>query len=79
MLNSVNVRRLQAPARARARAVQGELEVVFHRDTRMDDGRFNNNGWLQELPDPITKMTWENVILISVKTAETLRTRTWDA
>ena len=38
----------------------------------MDDGRYNNNGWLQELPDPITKMTWENVILMSVKTAKEL-------
>ena len=31
----------------------------------MDDGRHNNNGWLQELPDPITKLTWDNAVLIS--------------
>lgn len=49
-----------------------KLEVIFHRDYKMDDGRYNNNGWLQELPDPITKMTWENVILMSVKTAKEL-------
>ncbi len=49
-----------------------KLEVVFHRDYRVDDGRLNNNGWMQELPDPITKMTWENVILLSVKTAKDL-------
>ncbi len=48
---------------------QGKLEVVFHRDYSVDDGRYNNNGWLQELPDPITKITWENVLLMSVKTA----------
>ena len=48
------------------------LEVVFHRDYKMDDGRFSNNGWMQELPDPVTKMTWENVILMSVKTAKEL-------
>ncbi len=48
------------------------LEVVFHRDSRVDDGRYINNGWLQELPDPITKMTWENVILMSVQTAKSL-------
>ncbi len=48
------------------------LEVVFHRDYKVDDGRYNNNGWLQELPDPITKMTWENVILMSYKTAKEL-------
>jgi molybdopterin-containing oxidoreductase family iron-sulfur binding subunit len=51
-----------APSRER-------LEVVFHRDSRVDDGRYNNNGWLQELPDPITKMVWENVILLSRRTA----------
>jgi MoCo/4Fe-4S cofactor protein with predicted Tat translocation signal len=48
------------------------LEVVFHRDYKIDDGRFNNNGWMQELPDPLTKMTWENVILMSVQTAKDL-------
>ena len=45
------------------------LEVIFHRDYRVDDGRFNNNGWLQELPDPVTKITWENVLTMSIKTA----------
>jgi molybdopterin-containing oxidoreductase family iron-sulfur binding subunit len=45
------------------------LEVVFHRDHRMDDGRWNNNGWLQEFPDPVTKATWDGLILISRKTA----------
>ena len=38
----------------------------------MDDGRYNNNGWLHELPDPVTKMVWENVILLSKKTADDL-------
>jgi len=46
------------------------LEVIFHRDYRVDDGRYNNNGWLQELPDPITKIVWENVFLLSQKTWE---------
>jgi molybdopterin-containing oxidoreductase family iron-sulfur binding subunit len=45
------------------------LEVVFHRDLKVDDGRWSNNGWLQEFPDPITKITWDNVVLISRKTA----------
>jgi molybdopterin-containing oxidoreductase family iron-sulfur binding subunit len=48
------------------------LEVVFHRDLKVDDGRYNNNGWLQELPDPITKVTWDNLILVSRKTASEL-------
>jgi len=49
------------------------MDVVFHRDHKMDDGRYNNNGWLQELPDPITKLTWDNAILISPKTADVLK------
>ncbi len=38
----------------------------------MDDGRYANNGWMQELPDPITKMTWDNAVLVSRKTAREL-------
>ena len=48
------------------------LEVVFFRDAKTDDGRYANNGWMQELPDPITKMTWDNAVLISRKTARDL-------
>ena len=40
--------------------------------TRWTTAGINNNGWMQELPDPITKMTWENVILMSLKTAKDL-------
>jgi MoCo/4Fe-4S cofactor protein with predicted Tat translocation signal len=54
------------------------LEVVFHRDAKLDDGRYNNNGWLQELPDPITKVTWDDVILISRKTASDLGVQNGD-
>ena len=54
--------RVEAPAKDR-------LEVVFARDYSVDDGRYNNNGWLQEMPDPITKVVWDNVVLISRKTA----------
>ena len=46
-----------------------KLEVVFHRDHKVDDGRFTNNGWLQELPDPVTKTVWDNLVLVSRKTA----------
>ncbi|MSU03642.1 MAG: 4Fe-4S dicluster domain-containing protein [Pedosphaera sp.] len=48
------------------------LEAVFHNSYSMDDGRYNNNGWLQELPDPISKITWDNAVLLSPKTAEEL-------
>ena len=53
----------------------GELEVVIHRDASVDDGRYHNNGWLQELPDPVTKLTWENVVLLSPATADHLGLR----
>jgi Fe-S-cluster-containing dehydrogenase component len=42
------------------------------RDYSLDDGRYANNGWLQEMPDPVTKITWENVFLVSKKTANDL-------
>jgi MoCo/4Fe-4S cofactor protein with predicted Tat translocation signal len=48
------------------------LEVVFLPSPSLHDGRFANEGWLQELPDPLTKLTWDNPALISPKTAETL-------
>jgi molybdopterin-containing oxidoreductase family iron-sulfur binding subunit len=52
--------------------VSGDYEIVIHRDGSVDDGRFNNNAWLQELPDSITKITWDNAILMSQKTAKAL-------
>jgi MoCo/4Fe-4S cofactor protein with predicted Tat translocation signal len=57
---------------AETKASKDQLEVVFHRDYSVDDGRYANNGWLQEFPDPITKLTWENVITLSPKTAKEL-------
>jgi MoCo/4Fe-4S cofactor protein with predicted Tat translocation signal len=54
------------------------LEVIFYRDAKMDDGRYANNGWMQELPDPITKMTWDNAVLVSRKTARDLGVQNGD-
>lgn len=48
------------------------LELNFRPDPTIWDGRFANNGWLQELPKPLTKLTWENAVLISPVTATTL-------
>ena len=53
-------------------AGKGNLEIVLHRDYSVDDGRYANNGWLQELPDPITKIVWDNALLMSRKTASEL-------
>jgi molybdopterin-containing oxidoreductase family iron-sulfur binding subunit len=48
------------------------FEVSFRLDPTVLDGRFANNGWLQELPKPITKLTWDNAILVSPATAAKL-------
>jgi MoCo/4Fe-4S cofactor protein with predicted Tat translocation signal len=55
---------------AKPAVVAGDLEVVFRPDPTIWDGRFNNVGWLQELPKPITKLTWDNAALVSFATAE---------
>ena len=54
------------------------LEVIFYRDAKMDDGRYANNGWMQELPDPITKLTWDNAVLVSRRTAHELGVQNGD-
>jgi len=45
------------------------LELVFTGDRKVHDGRFANNGWLQELPDAITTITWDNALLMAPATA----------
>ena len=49
-----------------------EIEFLFRPDPCVYDGRFANNGWLQELPKPITKLTWDNAAMVSPKTGEKL-------
>ena len=50
----------------------GDFEVIFTRDASVYDGRFANCGWLQELPDPMSRLTWDNAALIGPVTAERL-------
>ena len=52
--------------------VPGALTLAFALDPRVHDGRFGNNPWLQELPDPVTKLTWDNAALLSPTTAHRL-------
>src|ERR1019366_7802175 len=48
------------------------LTIIFRPDPTIGDGAFANNGWLQELPKPFTKLTWDNAAIISPATAERL-------
>jgi len=58
---------------------EGSYEIVFTPDFHTYDGRYNNNGWLQEVPDPVTKLTWDNAALISPATAKALGVQNYEA
>jgi molybdopterin-containing oxidoreductase family iron-sulfur binding subunit len=60
------------PARPETAPDAGGLELVFRPDPTIWDGRFANNSWLQELPKPLTRLTWDNAALISKELARRL-------
>ncbi|XYH96399.1 TAT-variant-translocated molybdopterin oxidoreductase [Sorangium sp. So ce1128] len=64
--------------RAFAPAAAEGLEVTFRPDVHAWDGRFANNGWLQELPHPMTKLTWGNGASLSPSTAARLNVKDGD-
>ncbi len=55
-----------------AAPVDTAIEVVIRPDAKLGDGRFSNNAWMHELPDPVTKVTWDAVAQLSERTAEAL-------
>lgn len=65
--------RVKAPAGVPAEKTSAPTaqtaELNFILDASVCDGRFANNGWLQEMPDPATKLTWDNALLVSPRTA----------
>ncbi|MDP3717651.1 MAG: TAT-variant-translocated molybdopterin oxidoreductase [Acidobacteriota bacterium] len=65
-------------SRITAGAAVGGIEINFRRDETIYDGRFANNGWLQELPKPVTKLTWDNAALMAPSTAEANQLHTGD-
>ena len=64
------------PAAERPKA--SGIELAFAADPTVHDGRFANVGWLQELPKPFTRLTWDNAVLLAPSTAERLGLRTQD-
>jgi molybdopterin-containing oxidoreductase family iron-sulfur binding subunit len=54
------------------------ISVVFQPDPSLWDGRFANNGWLQELPRPLTTLTWDNAALMAPATADALQVKNGD-
>jgi MoCo/4Fe-4S cofactor protein with predicted Tat translocation signal len=73
---SVNAAALSQPNAGGSPAIPAttgsQFELVFRTDPTIYDGRFANNGWLQELPKPLSKLTWDNAALVSPNTAKQL-------
>jgi MoCo/4Fe-4S cofactor protein with predicted Tat translocation signal len=61
-----------AAAPSTPEAASNAIELNIRRDPTIYDGQFSNNGWLQELPKPMSKLTWDNVVLIGPKMANRL-------
>lgn len=55
-----------------AKPADSGLEIAWYTSSSMYDGRFANNGWMQEAPDTMTKLVWMNAALVSPKTAKDL-------
>ncbi len=63
---------LASSLRALASASNSEMELVLYPKTGMGDGQMANNPWLQEFPDPITRVSWDNYVTVSKSDAEKL-------
>ncbi len=56
--------------------IGGDIEIAIRPDPSVKDGQFANNAWLQELPKPFTKLTWDNAVYMSMATAQKLKVKT---
>jgi MoCo/4Fe-4S cofactor protein with predicted Tat translocation signal len=60
------------PQTSETKSDPNAIELNIRRDPTIYDGQFSNNGWLQELPKPMSKLTWDNAIQIGPKMAQRL-------
>jgi len=68
---TADAKKIAAAVAAEPRASAAGIEVSFYPSSSVWDGRYANNGWLQETPDPITKLVWDNAAMMSPGTART--------
>src|SRR5712671_6324540 len=61
-----------------AKSDANSLEINLRRDPSVYDGQFANNGWLQELPKPMSKLTWDNAVLMGPRMADREGIKTMD-
>ncbi len=61
-----------APIETSVSQITGQLHLLIRSSARMHDGRYANNAWLQELPDPLTSLVWDNAAIVSPTTAQRL-------
>jgi molybdopterin-containing oxidoreductase family iron-sulfur binding subunit len=61
-----------------SKALQGNIEIQLYESIPVRDGKNANNAYLQELPDPVTKVTWDNYIALNPKQAEKLGCKEFD-
>jgi Fe-S-cluster-containing dehydrogenase component len=66
------------PVTNTAAADASAIELNIRRDPTIYDGQFSNNGWLQELPKPMNKLTWDNVVTIGPAMAERMGIKSKD-
>ena len=73
---SVNAGAIAASVRSYKKS--DDIEVVLHGCPKMGDGRYANNSWMAELPDPLTKLSWDNAAMLSMATAKKLNVENGD-
>jgi Fe-S-cluster-containing dehydrogenase component len=78
VMNPEALKSALSASRGNAASQSSDLEVVLSPGSAVYDGRYANNGWLNELPDPVTKATWGNPLLLSAVDAGRLGVRDHD-